>query len=216
LVDSAVDASQHNLHQHRVQQTLAALVGEPAATRLLQRFGSLSGIATASTQALRRVDGVSATTARQLKAAFQLSAELSADLLPEPFIIQNSADLAHIVCDRLRLVDTEQLRVVLVNARKHYLADVLVAQGSLNRVDAQPAEVFKPALEFNAAAIYLAHNHPSGDPTPSEGDIHFSQNMKRAGRLMRIPLIDHVIIGRPSPGHPEGYASLWDEGHLKL
>lgn len=195
---------------------LSDLLGQTAAVRLLQHFGSLSRIATASTQALRRVEGVSATTVRRLKAAFQLSAELSADRLPEPFVIQNSADLARIVRDRLRLADTEQLRVVLVNARKHYLTDVLVAQGSLNRVNATPAEIFKPALEFNAAAIYLAHNHPSGDPTPSEGDIQFSQRVDQAGKILRIPLIDHVIIGRATPGHPDGYASLWDEGHLKL
>jgi DNA repair protein RadC len=110
--------------------------------------------------------------------------------------------------------DVESLIVILLNARLRPIGWQIISTGTLDTLLVHPREVFKPAIVMNAAAIVLAHNHPSGDPSPSEADIKVTRDMIRAGQLMKIEVIDHVIMGRATPEQPKEYASLRELGYL--
>ena len=89
-----------------------------------------------------------------------------------------------------------------------------ISDGTLDTILVHPREVFKSAIAANAHAIVLAHNHPSGDPTPSEADIKVTRDLIRAGQLLKIEVIDHVIIGRATSGRAKDYASLREMGYF--
>jgi DNA repair protein RadC len=91
---------------------------------------------------------------------------------------------------------------------------VKISQGTLDTLLVHPREVFKPAIAANAAAIVLVHNHPSGDPTPSEADIKVTRDLIRAGQLLKIEVLDHIIIGRKTQERPKDYSSLRELGYF--
>lgn len=110
--------------------------------------------------------------------------------------------------------DVESFIVVLLNTRRRIIGWQLVSTGTLDTLLVHPREVFKPAIVMSAAAIVLAHNHPSGDPTPSEADIKVTRELIRAGQLLRIEVLDHVILGRISPERCKDYCSLRELGYF--
>lgn len=110
--------------------------------------------------------------------------------------------------------DVENLVVVFLNTRRRPIGWQIISTGTLDTLLVHPREVFKPAIVINAAAIILAHNHPSGDPTPSEADIKVTRDLIRAGQLMKIELLDHVILGTATPERPKDYASLRELGYF--
>jgi len=89
-----------------------------------------------------------------------------------------------------------------------------IADGTIDTLLVHPREVFKKAIAANAAAVVLAHNHPSGDPTPSEADIKVTRDLIRAGQLLKIDVLDHVIIGRAAEGRAKDYVSLRELGYF--
>src|SRR5258708_6492373 len=95
--------------------------------------------------------------------------------------------------------DVETMVVILLNTRRRILGHHLVATGTLDTILVHPREVFRAAVIMASAALILAHNHPSGDPTPSDADIKVTRDMIRAGQLIKIEVLDHIIIGQPSP-----------------
>lgn len=109
--------------------------------------------------------------------------------------------------------DVENFYVLLMNARRRIKKFVHVATGTLDTLLIHPREVFKVAIVQNAAAIVLVHNHPSGDPSPSEADIKVTRDMIRAGELLKITVIDHVVIGDKTETN-RGYASLREMGYF--
>jgi len=111
--------------------------------------------------------------------------------------------------------DTENLIAVLLNTRRRPIGFEVVTNGTLDTLLIHPREVFKPAIVLAAAAIVLAHNHPSGDPTPSDADIKVTRDLIRAGQLIKIDVLDHVILGQPDPiGNPKGWVSLRELGYF--
>jgi len=90
----------------------------------------------------------------------------------------------------------------------------LVSIGTLDTILVHPREIFRPAIVANAAAIVLAHNHPSGDPSPSEADIKMTRDIIRAGQLLKIELLDHVVVGTASPERSKPYVSMRELGYL--
>jgi DNA repair protein RadC len=105
--------------------------------------------------------------------------------------------------------------VLRLNTRRRLIGEaVKVADGTLDTILVHPREVFRPALEANAAAVVLVHNHPSGDPTPSEADIKVTRDLIRAGQLLKIEVLDHVIIGRATQERPKDYVSLRELGYF--
>lgn len=110
--------------------------------------------------------------------------------------------------------EVETLVVLLLNTRRRIRGHHLVATGTLDTILTHPREVFKVAVVASAAAVVLAHNHPSGDPTPSEGDIKVTRDLIRAGQLLKIDVLDHVIVGQPSPEWAKDYCSLRESGYF--
>jgi DNA repair protein RadC len=110
--------------------------------------------------------------------------------------------------------EVECFLVLHLNTRRRIKGHHLVSIGTLDTILVHPREVFKTAIAANAAAIVLAHNHPSGDPTPSEADIKVTRDLIRAGQLLKIEVLDHVIIGRATKERPKDYASLRELGYF--
>jgi DNA repair protein RadC len=110
--------------------------------------------------------------------------------------------------------EVETLVCLALTTRYEILGHYIVATGTLNTLLCHPREVFRAAIVANAAAITVLHNHPSGDPTPSEGDIKATRDVIRASRILMIEVLDHIIVGRPTPAHPCGFCSLREMGYF--
>ena len=129
---------------------------------------------------------------------------------------QQAADYwrLHIAGHPYHNADCECLVVLLLNVRRRVKGHHLVTIGTLDTLLVSPREVFRTAIVASAAAVILAHNHPSGDPTPSEADIKVTRDLIRAGQLLKIEVLDHVIMGQPTPEKPQGYVSLRECGYF--
>jgi DNA repair protein RadC len=113
-----------------------------------------------------------------------------------------------------RLKAVEEFQVLLLNTRKRLIRVEKISDGNLDTVLVHPREVFKSAIAANAAAIVLVHNHPSGDPTPSEADVKVTRDLIRAGQLLKIEVVDHIVLGIATKERPKDYASLRELGHF--
>jgi DNA repair protein RadC len=110
--------------------------------------------------------------------------------------------------------DVECFVVILLNTRRRIQGHHLVSLGILDTILVHPREVFRVAIICASAALVLMHNHPSGDPTPSEADIKVTRDLIRAGQLMKLEVLDHVVMGRPSPESTRDYVSLRELGYF--
>jgi DNA repair protein RadC len=164
------------------------------AERLLVQFGSIQKIARADPNELVNIPGISRLVALRLKAALSLGRKL---LQPEDEhpTIHGPIDAANIFMPMLAHREQEYLMVMLLDTRNHVMDVVEAYHGSLNSSMVRICELFKPAIQKNAAAILIAHNHPSNDPTPSPEDISITRTMVQAGKLLDIGVFDHLVIG---------------------
>ena len=110
--------------------------------------------------------------------------------------------------------DIECFVVLLLNTRRRIRGHVFISTGTLDTILVHPREVFRPAVISASAAIVLMHNHPSGDPAPSEADIKVTRDLIRAGQLLKIEVLDHVVIGQADTADPTGYRSLRELGYF--
>ena len=166
------------------------------ANKLLVKYGGLSGLMRADFRELCAERGMGEAKSAQVKAALEIGRRLS--LLPAEtrYPIRTPADAANLVMLDLAYLDTEQLRILLLDSRGQLVEKVASYQGTVNRAVARAAEIFRPAVIRNCPGLILCHNHPSGDPTPSPEDIEATQRLVEAGRLLDIELVDHIIIGQ--------------------
>jgi DNA repair protein RadC len=127
---------------------------------------------------------------------------------------QQAADYwrLHVVQHPYYNPDCECFVVLLLNVRRRVKGHHLVTIGTLDILLITPREAFRTAIVASAAAVILVHNHPSGDPTPSEADIKVTRDLIRAGQLLKIEVLDHVMMGQPTPEKPQGYVSLRECG----
>lgn len=187
---------------------LSSLIGLNAATRLWEEFGSLTAISRESIAVLQKAGGLSRSQATALKTSFKLAQGLVQDSLPHPFHIYHTGDIARLVRERFRLLKTEELHVVLLDGSNHVIRVVVAGPGSPTRTGFSPRGVLHPAVEFQAAAICLAHNHPCANHTPSPGDIRFTRLIHAAAEHLDIRLHDHVVMGLPMRGQAKDYSSF--------
>jgi DNA repair protein RadC len=169
------------------------------ARQLLQRFGSLAALARCTVPELSDIKGVGPAKAVQLAAAFGLASRLareSAEKLP----MDTPAQIHALLGDELRAMHQETLRIVLLDTKLRLLRVESVSTGTLNETTAHPREIFRPAILHAAYGIVVVHNHPSGDPTPSEADRRLTVRLAEASRLLQIALLDHLIIGSADGG----------------
>jgi len=182
--------------------------------QLMQKFGSLQSLALASVDDLKKVKGIGRDKAVTLVAAFALARKMAADLRTESPILEAPAAIVDLLREDNRLLQVETFQVILLNTRHRLIRVEQISQGTLDTILVHPREVFKAAIAANAAALVLAHNHPSGDPTPSEADIKVTRDLIRAGQLLKIDVLDHIIIGRATRERPKDYASLRELGYF--
>jgi DNA repair protein RadC len=102
----------------------------------------------------------------------------------------------------------------MLNTRRKVIGHCLISTGTLDTILVHPREVFRPAITASAAAVVLMHVHPSGDPTPSEADIKVTRDLMRAGQIIKIEVLDHIVMGRSSTECPRGFSSLRELGYL--
>ena len=171
---------------------------KPVARELLARFGSYANVISASLPDLLGVEGVGEAGAAALKLV-QASAQrlAKAEVLYRP-ILSNWERLMEYLQSVLSREKVEQFRVLYLDNRNKLLADIVQARGTVNHTPVYPREVIKRALELHATAVILVHNHPSGDPSPSDDDIVMTREIKQAAQALGLVLHDHIIIGNGS------------------
>ncbi|NLS78762.1 MAG: DNA repair protein RadC [Chloroflexi bacterium] len=166
------------------------------AQRLLAQLGGLPGLARASFSELEAVKGIGLAKAAQVKAALELGRRLliaAPDARPQ---IKSPADAANLLLAEMGFLEQEQMRVLLLDTKHRVMGTPTIYVGSLNTSVIRIAELFREAVKQNCAAIIVAHNHPSGDTSPSPEDIAVTQQIYSAGRLLDIDVLDHLIIGQ--------------------
>ena len=179
-------------------ELLAVIIGGSTqievAERLLAQFGTIQKIAQAHVAEIAKVQGVGNQTALRLKASLALGRKL---LQPEDErpTIQSPSDAAQILMPMLAHREQEYMVVMALDTRNRMLDVVEIYHGSLNSSMVRIGELFKPALQRNAAAILIAHNHPSTDPTPSPEDVSVTRAIVQAGKLLDVSVLDHLVIG---------------------
>ncbi|MBM3839979.1 MAG: JAB domain-containing protein [Verrucomicrobia bacterium] len=183
------------------------------AQQLLQRFGTLENLARASLDELKQTKGVGRDKAIALKSAFVLAQRMAQEIQCEAPLLDTPQRIADLLREANRLYDVEHFQVLLLNTRRRLIRMEDISQGTLDTLLVHPREVFKLAIAANASALILAHNHPSGDPTPSDADIKVTRDLIRAGHLLKIEVLDHIILGRRTEERPRDYVSLRELGY---
>lgn len=173
---------------------------------LLAHFGSLERLSQATVSELRQIKGVGEAKAVQLVATFGLALRLSQQTVAPRSRIENPLQAYQLVKDELESELRELFLVIMQDIRRQLICKEVVAVGTLSNILVHPREVFYPAIRHKASSVILVHNHPSGDPTPSPQDRHLTAVLIEAGRMVGIPVTDHVVVGRGK------YVSLREEG----
>lgn len=182
--------------------------------QLLARFNSLQSLAAASVDQLRQVRGIGRDKAVTLVAAFALAHKMAQELQLESPVLDNPGRIAQLLRANNLVKEVETLQVLLLNTRRRLIRIEEISEGTLDTLLVHPREVFRAAISANAAAIVLAHNHPSGDPTPSDADIKVTRDLIRAGQLLKIEVLDHIVLGRATAERTKDYTSLRELGHF--
>lgn len=171
--------------------------GEPVTTladRMLHEFGGLRGLMRASVDELEDVKGLGPAKAAKLAAALELANRVVALGPDERPKISTPEDIVRIVGPEMGSLDQEELRVLLVDTKHRLIRTVTVYRGSVNQAQVRVGEVFREAIRAGAQALAVVHNHPSGDCTPSAADIALTTELERAGDLLGVDILDHVIV----------------------
>ncbi len=164
------------------------------ARRLLQQFGGLPGLQRVAFSELKAQRGLGTAKAAQIKAALELGRRLQLAQRGERPRISSPEDAAALLLYEMSALEQEHLRALLLDTRNQVLKIHEIVRGSVNSAQVRIAEIFREAVRLNATAIILAHNHPSGDPTPSPDDVALTRQAQEAGRLLDIAVLDHLII----------------------
>lgn len=182
--------------------------------QVMQRFGNLENLAKASLEDLQKIKGIGRDKAIALKSAFTLARRMALELRHDSPVLDNPERIADLLREDNRLYEVERFQAVLLNTRRKLIKVEQLSQGTLDTILVHPREVFKAAISANAAAIVLVHNHPSGDPTPSEADIKVTRDIIRAGQLLKIEVLDHIILGKKTAERAQDYLSLRELGYF--
>ena len=182
------------------------------ARELLKKYESLRELSRCSVDELSKIRGVGPAKAMHLVAAFGLGQRLAEQALTGRKL--DSPELIHaLLGTEMRMLRKESLRAVLLDTRYHLIRVEEISVGSVNESIAHPRDIFRPAVIASAYAVIVVHNHPSGDPSPSQTDHSLTRRLAEAAELLQIKLLDHIIIGSPGENRP-GYFSFKEAGVL--
>ena len=177
------------------------------AQKLLSQFGSLQRLAEASIEELSLIKGIGLAKAAQIKAAFEIGRRLSTQAVPyKSTELTDPEKVYRLIKSKLKDYHKEHFYIIVLNSRNWSVAEVSI--GSLDASIVHPREVFAEAIKNKAASVIFVHNHPSGDPEPSEGDLVITKRLVEAGKILDIEIIDHVIITK------DKFLSMKQEGAL--
>nr|WP_027955257.1 DNA repair protein RadC [Halobacillus kuroshimensis] len=198
------------------QELLAILLGSGTkqesvmelSNRLLVHFEGMTLLKDAAIEELTAIKGIGAAKAVQLLAAVELGKRMHKMKPVERYMIRSPEDGADFIMEEMRDLKQEHFICLFLNTKNQVLHRQTIFIGSLNASIVHPREVYKEAVKRSAASIICAHNHPSGDPTPSQEDIQVTQRLKECGKMIGIELLDHIVIGDRT------FISLKEKGYL--
>jgi DNA repair protein RadC len=167
------------------------------ATKLLIKYGGLSGLMSADFHELSAEHGLALAKTAQLKAALELGKRLSMQQPDKRVQIKSADDAANVVRMEMMFLDHEEMHILILDTKNQLVELIKRYKGTVNSSVLRSAEIFRPAIIRNCPNIIICHNHPSGDPTPSPEDIEVTQQLVDAGKLLDIDVLDHLIIGNP-------------------
>ncbi len=180
---------------------------------LLRKYGSIAALGGLSVSQLAKERGLGLAKASKLAAAFELGSRVAKEQIQNTPLDNPLQIYAH-YSPQMAYLSQEEVRVASVDVRLCHIATDIISKGTVNESQAHPREIFRPVMSRGAYAFILLHNHPSGDPSPSEADRRLTREILSAAKFMKINMLDHVIIGRPSSGR-ESYFSFSEAGLLR-
>lgn len=198
------------------QELIAILLGSGTRTesvmdianRLLINFEGLKMLDEATIEEITKIRGIGVAKGVTILAALELGRRIRQYNPEESYVIRSPQDGANYIMESMRHLNQEHLAVLFLDTKNQIIHNRTIFVGSLNSSIVHPREIFREAVKRSAASIICAHNHPSGDPTPSQEDIHVTKRLVEAGKIMGIELLDHLIIG------DRKYTSLKEKGYL--
>ena len=207
LLDGGTEAlADHEVIEYLLMTGRPRIDTKPIAKSLIQRFGSLAGVLNADPRVLSGHPQMGESSAAALKIVVLAARRLAREQIrAQPVLGSWQALIDYLQIDMAHLT-VERVRVLYLNTQNMLIHDEHVGDGSIDEAAIHPREVIRRALDLGATALILVHNHPSGSPEPSRADIHITQRIAEAGRLLGIVVHDHIIIGR------EGHVSLKAKG----
>jgi DNA repair protein RadC len=198
------------------QELLALVIGRGIpkksvmniAQELLARFGNVKAIGQATIEELSQIKGIGLAKAAQIKACFELGRREELEPELKDFNIKDPEAVVKAIRASIKDKAKEHFKLILLNPRNKIIGISTISIGTLNASLVHPREVFKDAIVHSAASVVLAHNHPSGDPEPSEDDLKITKKLVESGKILGIEVIDHIIIGK------NDYYSFRGKGHF--
>jgi len=169
---------------------------KPLAKDLIVKFGSFAEVIAAPTHRLTEVKGISEKVAQDLKLLQAAATKLSQESVLGRPILSSWSALLDYCRSAMQFEPVEQFRVLFLDRKNRLIADEVLGRGTVDRAPVYPREIIKRCLALEATAIILAHNHPSGDPTPSQSDIHMTKEIQKSASGVNVVVHDHLIIGR--------------------
>jgi len=182
------------------------------ADQLLTRFPTLDELSRASLEDLSKTKGIGRDKAIALKSAFTLALRMAREIRVEAPLLETPEQVANLLREEYRQISVETFKIILLNRRNRLIRIENASQGTVDSILIHPREVFRHAIAANACSVILAHNHPSGDPTPSSADLSATGDIVRAGQVLKIDVLDHVIIGARTEGRGKDYFSIRQSG----
>ena len=180
---------------------------------LLHKYGSMGALGTLPVSELAREKGLGLAKASKLAAAFELGARVAREQL-EDLSLEDPESIHRHFAPQLAHLPQEQVMVAVLDSRLKHMGTTIVSIGSVNESFAHPREILRPVITRGGYGFILVHNHPSGNPSPSRADETITRQMVEAADLMQIRFLDHVIIGKPSPGR-NPYFSFREAGAIR-
>jgi len=164
-------------------------------TYILNKFKGFRNIYNMSLEELKKIRGIGRVKAIQIKAMLEISKRISLEEKVKKIKIDSPESIADYYMEKMKDLEHEETKVVFLNTKYEILGDKTVSVGTINQSIIHPREVFKEAIRKNAHSIILVHNHPSGNPKPSESDEYITTKLEAVSRIIEIPLLDHIIVG---------------------
>ncbi|MDF2961923.1 MAG: repair protein RadC [Paenibacillus sp.] len=176
------------------------------AQRMLSQSGGLRSLVDMSLEQLTEIKGIGEAKGLQIQAGIELGRRLARTSMKDTVTVRSPKDAADLLMEDLRYLQKEHFVCLFLNTKNHVIGQETLSMGSLNASIVHPREVFRAAIKRSSAAIICAHNHPSGDPTPSSEDIQMTQRLVEAGDIVGIDVLDHIVIG------DQKFVSLKEQG----